>query len=607
MKKLSSIALCLSLAACAQAQTQELAARQAAAPLAGKPVIYQMFTRLFGNKNENRTPWGTIEQNGVGKFADINDAALASIKALGATYIWYTGVPEHAQVTDYSAFGIAADDPDVVKGRAGSPYAVKDYYSVDPDLATDPAKRVQEFEALIKRTHAHGMKVIMDIVPNHVARRYHSTVHPERDFGLHDDRSVVYKRDNNFYYVPGKAFEVPKGDVPLDGQKHPLADGKFDENPAKWTGNGSRSPQPDVNDWFETVKINYGVKPDGSDDFPSLPAGFDKKDYQAHYAFWQGKKVPDSWVKYRDIALYWLDKGVDGFRYDVAEMVPVAFWSYMNSAIKMKNPQALLMAEVYNPKQYRDYIRLGKMDYLYDKVDTYDSLRAIIQGKEGTAVLAGIMGKYADISAHQLHFLENHDEQRIASPDFAGDPVKAEPAMVVSALMDRGATMVYFGQALGEAASQDAGFGKASRTSIFDYWSVPSVQRWMNGGAFDGGKLSAKEKRLRAFYQQLLNLSHSEPAFRGAGQPLAQADGKLFSFARWQGKDRVLVAANFAAEPRTLALELPKALLADWQLADGRYPLKDLLGSLGAELVVAKGQGSLRLALPPLGSAVLKL
>ena len=355
----------------------------------GKFVVYQVFTRLFGNTNTNNKPWGTIEENGVGKFNDFTDRALDEIKSMGVTHIWYTGVPHHDVITDYTKYGISNDDPDVVKGRAGSPYAVKDYYNVDPDLAVDPARRMEEFEALIARTHKHGMKVIIDIVPNHVARNYHSISKPEgvSDFGENDDTSMEYKRDNNFYYIPGKPFHVPEsldGYQPLGGEIHPLIDGEFDENPAKWTGNGSRKAQPGFYDWYETVKVNYGVKPDGSYDFDLLPEGYDQKDYNKHFAFWQNKDVPDSWIKFRDIALFWMEKGVDGFRYDMAEMVPVEFWSYMNSALKMKNPEAFLLAEVYNPAMYRDYIKKGKMDYLYDKVQLYDTLKHIMQGQGST-------------------------------------------------------------------------------------------------------------------------------------------------------------------------------------------------------------------------------
>ena len=272
-----------------------------------KIVVYQVFTRLFGNTNPTNKPWGTIEENGVGKFADFTEKALNEIKDLGVTHIWYTGVPHHAVIRDYTAFGISNDDPDVVKGRAGSPYAVKDYYNVNPDLAIDPAKRLDEFQSLIERTHEVGMKVIIDIVPNHVARRYVSISKPEgvEDLGSTDDTTVTYHVNNNFYYNPGEAFKVPNpqnGYKPLGGEETVLSDGKFEEFPAKWTGNGSRNSQPDFNDWYETVKINYGVRPDGIRDFDTLPEGYDAKTYKEHFEFWEDKKVPDSWVKFKDIA-----------------------------------------------------------------------------------------------------------------------------------------------------------------------------------------------------------------------------------------------------------------------------------------------------------------
>jgi glycosidase len=367
-----------------------------------KEVVYQVFTRLFGNTNTTNRPWGTIEENGVGKFNDFTDKALGEIKDLGVTYIWYTGVPHHGVITDYTAYGISNDDPDVVKGRAGSPYAVKDYYNVNPDLAANVENRLEEFEALIERTHNAGLKLIIDIVPNHVARNYQSLTNPEgtKDFGAEDDTTVQYHVNNNFYYNPGEAFQVPdwkSGYQPLGGENHPLADGKFDENPAKWTGNGSRASKPDMNDWYETVKVNYGIAPDGRKDFDELPAGFENEDYKAHYEFWKDKTIPDSWVKFKDIALYWIDKGVDGFRFDMAEMVPVEFWSYMNSNIKMKNPDAFLLAEVYQPHLYRDYIKKGKMDYLYDKVQLYDTLKHVMQGHGSTNNIPPILDELKDI------------------------------------------------------------------------------------------------------------------------------------------------------------------------------------------------------------------
>ncbi len=562
-----------------------------------------------------------MEENGVGKFNDFTDRALDEIKSMGITHIWYTGVPHHDVIRDYTAYGISNDDPDVVKGRAGSPYAIKDYYNVDPDLAVDPAKRMEEFEALIDRTHQHGMKVIIDIVPNHVARNYQSISRPEgvADFGEKDDTSVEYARDNNFYYIPGEAFKVPEsknGYLPLGGEKHPLADGKFDEYPAKWTGNGSRKAQPDFYDWYETVKVNYGVRPDGSYDFELLPEGFDKKDYREHFEFWKDKDVPDSWEKFKDIALFWLDKGVDGFRYDMAEMVPVEFWSYMNSAIKMKNKEAFLLAEVYNPALYRDYIFKGKMDYLYDKVELYDTLKHIMQGHGSTDHLPAIYDGLADIEHHMLHFLENHDEQRIASAPFAGKAEKGKPAMVVSTCMSTSPTMLYFGQNVGERGDGDMGFGDESRTSIFDYCGVPAHQRWMNNGKFDGGQLSPSEKDLNDFYKTLLSFSAHSEALLGAYKEIhsynrENTEGytdKLFSFVRWKGEEQLIVVSNFDEDQHVFQLKMDAETVTSWRLKDGTYPLVDQLSRKDdLRLVVKKGQGYIDLVLPGLESHILKV
>ena len=586
-----------------------------------KAVVYQVFTRLFGNRNTTNKPWGTIEENGVGKFGDFDDTALAGIRELGTTHIWYTGIPHHAVIRDYTRYGISNDDPDVVKGRAGSPYAVKDYYNVDPDLADDPARRLEEFEALIERTHANGMKVIIDIVPNHVARGYESISLPPgvEDFGAADDTSAEWARDNDFYYVVGEDFVVPEspdGYRPLGGDEHPLADGKFSESPAKWTGNGARAPQPRFDDWFETVKVNYGVRPDGSHAFDRLPESARDWTTAEHLSFWQDKDVPDSWKKFRDIALYWIDKGVDGFRYDMAEMVPVEFWSYLNSSIKSSNPEAFLLAEIYNPAIYRDYIRLGQMDYLYDKVGLYDTLKAIMQGKATTDTLPATHADILDIEQHMLHFLENHDEQRIASPDFAGNADRGRPAMVVSALIGRSPTMLYFGQEVGEPGAGDAGFGDPTRTTIFDYWGVPAHQRWMNGGEFDGGGLSNAEKDLRDFYRRLLTFSAGSSAARGHYAEIHSHnrridtgyDGRLFSFVRWSNSEQLIVVSNFDEQNYELTVEVPPDVISNWQLADGRYALDEqLYGDDRSALVVDGGLGKFRLQLGPLESAVFRV
>ncbi|MAD75581.1 MAG: alpha-amylase [Rheinheimera sp.] len=627
----------LGLAGCGQppvdpATTTQSATKPSSQPVQatperhGKPVVYQVFTRLFGNTNSTNKPWGTTEENGVGKFNDFTDDALAGIKALGTSHIWYTGVPHHAVINDYTAFGISLDDPDVVKGRAGSPYAVKDYYSVNPDLAVNPANRLAEFKALIELTHRHDMQVIIDIVPNHVARDYQSLAKPDgvSDFGANDDSTVEYARNNNFYYVPGKAFQVPQWPdnyQVLGGEPHPLADGQFSETPAKWTGNGARAAQPAFDDWYETVKINYGVRPDGSYDFDRLPSEYAEKDWQAHYQFWQGKDVPDSWVKFRDITLYWLDFGVDGFRYDMAEMVPVEFWSYLNSHIKQVNPNAFLLAEVYQPDLYRDYIKLGLMDYLYDKVEFYDSLKRVMQGSGPASALVETQQRMADIEHHMLHFLENHDEQRIASPDFAGDARKGMPAMVVSALISTSPTMLYFGQDVGEPGAQNAGFGQPTRTSIFDYVGVPHHQRWMNGGKFDGGALTKDEAALRDFYVRLMQFSATAPALLGDYYPLHSANlaadsaysEQQLAFARYtdhqqQDAQQLIVVSNFNAEQASeFELILPSELVSEWQLADGSHGLAGQLGEEANVLQVTNGIGRVTIALQPLDSVVYRV
>ena len=584
-----------------------------------KEVVYQVFTRLFGNKNTTNKPWGTIEENGVGKFNDFTDKALKEIKNLGVTYVWYTGIPHHALIRDYTAIGISNDDPEVVKGRAGSPYAVKDYYNVNPDLAVNPANRLQEFEALIARTHKAGMKVIIDIVPNHIARKYEGKSNPKgvKDFGTDDDVSVEYKRDNNFYYIPNTRFEIPDTDKSLNGETNPLIDGKFEEFPAKWTGNGSRLAKPDKNDWYETVKVNYGIRPDGSKDFPELPASYDAKSYQEHFDFWKDKSVPSSWIKFRDIALYWIDKGLDGFRYDMAEMVPYEFWSYMNSAIKVKNPDAFLMAEVYNPNEYRNYIRLGKMDYLYDKVETYDHLKAVIQGKTWPDGLTDIQHQMTDIEHHMLKFLDNHDEQRLASPEFAGTPEKGKPLMVVSATISSAPTMIYFGQEVGEAGNENAGFGTHSRTSIFDYIGVPNHQRWMNGGKFDGGQLSQSEKDLRDFYKKLLNFSINSSALMGKYQEIQTAnrnitpgyDIAIYAYTRWSDTQKLIIVTNFySLASSNFELRIPADIIQKWNLKDGRYTITDqLYHKKTTQLKVENGEGIAQVNIGPSESFIFQL
>ena len=376
-----------------------------------KIVIYQIFTRLFGNEEVRNEYNGTIEQNGCGKMDAITNQALHDIKKLGATHVWYTGVIAHASQTDYSAYGMPANHPSVVKGKAGSPYAIRDYYDIDPDLAVDVEKRMEEFEKLVKRTHDNGLKVIIDFVPNHVARQYHSIAKPlgVHDLGADDDNTKAFSPDNNFYYVPGTQLG---GEVDLNDPVR----GMYIEKPAKATGNNRFDAWPNKNDWYETVKLNYGV---------------DYMNYTGNHF----DPVPDTWKKMRDILLFWSSKGIDGFRCDMAEMVPCEFWGWVIPQIKQKHAKLTFIAEVYNPNEYRNYIHNGHFDYLYDKVGLYDTLRALTCGYASATAITGCWQSVNDIQSHMLNFLENHDEQRIASEFFAGDARKALPALIVSACM----------------------------------------------------------------------------------------------------------------------------------------------------------------------------
>jgi len=536
----------------------------------GKPVVYQLMTRLFGNKQTANKTYGTIEENGVGKFNDIDATALKGIKELGVTHVWFTGVIEHAVLTDYTKFGIPLDDADVVKGRAGSPYAIKDYYDVNPDLAVDVPNRMKEFEALIERTHAAGMKVIIDFVPNHVARAYRSDAKPQgvKDLGEDDDKSAAFKPSNNFYYLPGQSFQVPQGYQSLGSFSFPTKDGKFEETPAKVTGNNQFTASPGVNEWFETVKLNYGVDIQGGNRNVFDP-------------------IPDTWNKMRDILVFWANKKVDGFRCDMAEMVPVEFWHWVIPQVKQANANVVFIAEIYNPDQYRNYIDNGKFDFLYDKVLLYDTLRLMLNRHRHASDIADIQERLKGINKNMLHFLENHDEQRVASADFAGDPWKAVPAMVVSATIDEGPVMIYFGQEVGEPGAGTEGFqGDDGRTTIFDYWGVPQHQKWMNGGKFDGALLSPEQKQLRQFYADLLNLSSNNPALHsGSYADITRAnvasgnfDHHVHAFVRYKDNERLLILTSYNDTDKTVRVQIPAEVAAQMGLSESEdYIARDLL------------------------------
>lgn len=536
-----------------------------------KMVIYQVFTRLFGADAKENTIWGTPQQNGLGKFADFTLRALDSIKGLGATHIWFTGVIEHATQTDHTAAGIPLDHPAVVKGKAGSAYAIKDYYDVDPDLATDPAKRMREFENLVKRTHRAGLGVIIDFVPNHVARQYHSDAKPEgvEDLGEGDDATQPFSVANNFYYIPDSTF-APH--FSLDDSVL----GPYVERPAKATGNDQFHPSPSRDDWYETVKLNYGV---------------DYQNGRTEYF----DPIPDTWLKMRDILLFWAGKGIDGFRCDMAEMVPVDFWHWAIASVKEQYPNLLFIAEIYGPGAYRSYIHHGGFDYLYDKVGLYDTLRTVVNGNSALAITSAWQA-VDDIADHMLNFLENHDEQRIASPFFAGSGERGRAALIVSALMRTNPFMVYFGQELGEPAAGAQGFsGDDGRTTIFDYWTLSTIRRWRNGGSYDGGQLTAEEKSLQQFYANVLHIATEEPAvaqglffdlmYANTDNPMMNPH-RQYAFLRKHESDLLLIVANFDASPTQSQIRIPAHAFDYLALPTDKadYQATDLLSGQTVEL-----------------------
>ena len=511
--------------------------------------IYQLFVRTFGNKNKDVVFDGDKSQNRCGTFADINDKALDALKALGITHIWLTGVIRHSSMTAYPELGIRSTNPLITKGKAGSPYSIMDYYDIDPDLAVNPQDRMAEFEETLQRIHDKGMKVIMDFIPNHLAREYKSLCKPMyvEDFGVNDNRSVAFAKDNNFYYCPDQEFVIPTAnsqqptastvtelvEVPWLRQAQPP---QYQEFPAKASGNDVFSPYPSVNDWYDAVKLNYGV------------------DYQNNCRCFE--PIPNTWYKMLDIMIYWCEKGVDGFRVDMAEMVPVEFWRWSINMLR-ENYEPIMIAEIYQPHLYREYIYAG-FDYLYDKVGLYNTLENIYRHGQRADSITNVWNDLQGLGDVMLRFMENHDEVRLASRHFVGDAFKALPAVAMAALMNRGPFMIYNGQESGEDAQGAPGFsGDDGRTSIFDYAIMPKHQNWMSNGKFDGNDFTDEQKRLFDFYSKLLNFRlNSDAINKGAFYDLMWVNPwysnfdpqYVYAFLRYHEEERLLVVINFNLE-----------------------------------------------------------
>ncbi len=540
-----------------------------------RPIIYQTFPRILTNSNPTCKFAGSLEENGSGKLADYTPGLLRSLKSLGVNCIWLTGVIEHATKSNFTAYGITKDNPNVVKGEAGSPYAIKDYYDVDPALAVNPEKRMQEFEECVDRIHAAGMNVIIDFVPNHTAREYHSDSAPAgiRDFGDGDNRTYFFERDNNYYYIPNQQFSPETGII---GE----GDSPYIEFPAKATGNDCFSAFCGRNDWYETVKLNYG---------------HDYGDNSDHF-----DPIPDTWLKMLHILRFWASKGVDGFRCDMVFMVPLPFWHWAIPQVKQAYPDIVFIGEIYDVALYRPFLEYGCFDYLYDKVNLYDKIVGIQRKNFSAAQLTSAWQTVDGIASKMLNFLENHDEVRFGSVEFAGDPMKIVAPLVVSSMMSSGPYMIYYGQELGESATENEGFaGFNNRTTIFDYWSYDNMRRWYDNGKCSVAKLNAQEKWIRKTYSTVLNLCNRNAAIREGNffdLMYVNLDNpgfdphSCFAFLRYTAAEAILICANFSDTEKKVRINIPGLAFDMAGIREGEIMAENFLTGESSPIILSRTQ-----------------
>lgn len=539
-----------------------------------KPIIYQAFPRILTNSNDKCVPDGTYEENGSGKLNDITPRLLKSLRDMGVNCIWLTGIIEMATKTAFGDGRIPADNQNVVKGQAGSPYAIKDYYDIAPAIAEDIDRRMEEFEALVKRVHKAQMKLIIDFVPNHTARVYHSDVSPNgiEDFGQADDISKFFAPDNNYYYMTNQRF-APSFDIARPGTA------PYVEFPAKATGNDCFTAFCGESDWYETVKLNYG---------------YDPGDHTTHF-----DPVPDTWLKMLHILRFWASKGIDGFRCDMVFMVPREFWHWAIPQVKSDYPHIVFIGEIYDVDAYRPFLEYCGFDYLYDKVNLYDTLKGIECHNMSAAQLSSCWQRVDGIGDSMLNFLENHDEVRFASREFAGDPAKAVPYLVTSAMISRGPFMIYYGQELGEMARDNEGFaGDNNRSTIFDYWSYDTLRRWYDNGRCTVRRLTSHEKWLRAVYSRVLNLCNESEAIReGEFFDLMYVNlrnprfdpHRQFAFLRYTDKEVLLFIVNFDSKPVSVGVMIPDLAFGMAGIGEGISHTTDLIWGLDHTFEVERG------------------
>ncbi len=551
-----------------------------------KPIIYQMLPRLWGNDKVRPKKNGSLSENGTGKFSDIDTDTLEYLKWLGCSHVWFTGIIRHS--TQASEEGCTPSHPQFVKGKAGSPYAICDYYDVNAYLADNPYDRMLEFEQLINRTHEAGLKVIIDFVPNHVSRDYGRSGlvpgHPV--LGSGDDKTVHWKPENDFFYYPGQSLCLP---TPVPEGMEPYC-----EKPAMATGNNCYSPEPGINDWYETVKINYGDNYTGT------------------------------WEKMYDIIDYWASKGVDGFRCDMVELVPPQFFKWMIAKAKKAHSGLIFIAEVYKKELYGEYIRNISFDYLYDKSGLYDALRSVVEKNaddNGMPVelwqsVTGITRNWqflSDLQPYMLNFLENHDEQRFASEFFGKNARNTFAPLFASLFMNTAPFMIYFGEEVGEAGMDEEGFsGKDGRTTIFDWWSVGSIRRLRKLIATGEYRTLVPSRLVKAglkkeeaeifcrFAQAIRFASADEAVRKGTTYDLcycnASSDGfdkdRHFVFLRDHEEHTLMIAANFSPREAKMKITIPEHAF-EW---------------MGIPITEALHPGSVsEITVPPMDGAIIQL
>lgn len=505
----------------------------------GKVIIYQMLPRLWGNIGGKNIKNGTLKDNGCGKFSSIDTISLEYLRSLGVSHVWYTGIIRHATAEDSD--GCTPSSADWVKGRAGSPYSITDYYDVNPYLADEPENRMEEFHKLVERTHAAGLKVIIDFVPNHVARDYgrFAAAHPAPTgmaaLGESDDKSVHWKDSNDFFYYPG---------IPL---ALPIQNQTYMEMPAMASGN-SYTSSPGVNDWYDTIKLNY---------------------CDTH---------TETWEKMYDIVNFWAGQGVDGFRCDMVELVPPAFFKWLISRIKKDRPDLLFVAEVYQKTLYSKYIREIGFDLLYDKSGIYDTLRAIVEKNakdSGVPVEDWQSAKritwnwqsLGDLQPYMLNFLENHDEQRFASDFFGCDARNSYAALYTALYLNNAPFMLYAGEEVGERGMDNEGFsGRDGRTSIFDWWAPSSLTRLYKYIHGEKEALAPEEETMLDTYRKALKFAAEDNAVsKGTFYDLCYcnyaSDGfnpdRHFAFLRDFEDETLLIVCNFSKNDAEMKISIP--------------------------------------------------